>query len=173
MIFIYSAREKMTKETIRKEMHKHSRHERELENLNNKIKELTDSLQRLQAEFENYRKRVEKEKQDFIKYSSQGLILKLLPIVDSFEIALKNHEDKDKFLEGMNLIFSQFYSILEKEGLKQINPLGEKFDPDKHEVLMCDKSDNLNNTITEVLQKGYIVNDKVIRHAKVKIAKNK
>ncbi|MBU3942332.1 MAG: nucleotide exchange factor GrpE [Nanoarchaeota archaeon] len=157
-------------------MHKHSKHEKEkkeLENLNNKIKELTDSLQRLQAEFENYKKRVEKEKQDSIKYASQGLIVKLLPIVDSFEIALKNHKDQNKFLEGMKLIFSQFYSTLEKEGLKQINPLNEKFDPYKHEVMMHEKSDNLDNTITEVLQKGYILNDKIIRHAKVKIAKNK
>ncbi len=166
----------MTKKETKKKMHKHNKHEKErkeLENLNNKIKELTDSLQRLQAEFENYKKRVEKEKQDFIKYSSQGLIIKLLPIVDSFEIALKNHKDKDKFLDGMKLVFSQFYSILEKEGLKQIYTLNEKFDPEKHEVLICDKSDNPDNTITEVLQKGYIINDKLIRHAKVKIAKNK
>ena len=109
----------MTKKETRKEMHKHNKHEKErkeLENLNNKIKELTDSLQRLQAEFENYKKRVEKEKQDSIKYASQGLIVKLLPIVDSFEIALKNHKDQNKFLEGMKLVFSQFYSILEKEG---------------------------------------------------------
>jgi len=166
----------MTKKETRKEMHKHNKHEKErkeLENLNNKIKELTDSLQRLQAEFENYKKRVEKEKQGFIKYASQDLIVKLLPIVDSFEIALKNHKDQNKFLEGMKLVFSQFYSILEKEGLKQINPLDEKFDPDKHEVLICDKSEKPDNTITEVLQKGYIVNDKLIRHAKVRIAKNK
>ena len=166
----------MTKKGTRKEMHKHSKHEKEkkeLENLNNKIKELTDSLQRLQAEFENYKKRIEKEKQDFIRYASQDLIINLLPIVDSFEIALKNHKDKNKFLEGMKLIFSQFYSLLEKGGLKQINPLDEKFDPNKHEVLMCNKSNKPDNTITEVLQKGYIVNDKLIRHAKVKIAKNK
>ena len=144
-----------------------------LKELNHKTKELTNSLQRLQAEFENYKKRVEKEKQNFIKYVSQESTVKLLPIIDSFESALKNHQDKNKFLEGMKLVFSQFYSMLEKEGLKQINPLNEKFDPYKHEVMMHENSNKPDNTIIEVLQKGYILNDKVIRHARVKIAKNK
>ncbi|MBU4284324.1 MAG: nucleotide exchange factor GrpE [Nanoarchaeota archaeon] len=144
-----------------------------IKELTHKTRELTDSLQRLQAEFENYKKRIEREIQDLITYSSQNLIIKLLPIVNSFEIALKNHKDKNKFLEGMKLVFSQFYSTLEKEGLKQIDPLNEKFDPYKHEVIMHEKTDKKENTITEVLQKGYILNDKVIRHAKVKIAKNK
>jgi len=145
----------------------------EIEKNDDKIKELTDSLKHLQAEFENYKKRIDKENENFIKYSSQNLIIKLLPIIDSFESALKNHQDKNKFLEGMNLVFSQFYSTLEKEGLKQINPMNEKFDPYKHEVMMHEKSDKPDNTITEVLQKGYILNDKIIRHAKVKIIKNK
>ena len=157
----------------------HKKKKPEIEKNNNKVKELTDktkeltnSLQHLQAEFENYKKRVEKEKQDIIKHASQDLIIKLLPIVDSFEIALKNHKNKNKFLEGMRLIFSQFYSILEEMGLKQINPLNEKFDPYMHEVMMHEKSDKQDNTIVEVLQKGYILNNKLIRHAKVKIAKN-
>ncbi len=145
--------------------------EESIKELTDKTKELTDSLKHLQAEFENYKKRIDKENENFIKYSSQNLIIKLLPIIDSFESALKNHQDENKFLEGMKLVFSQFYSTLEKEGLKQINPLNEKFDPYKHEVMMHEKSDNLDNTITEVLQKGYILNDKIIRHAKVKIAK--
>ena len=143
----------------------------ETRELFHETRELTGSLQRLQAEFENYKKGVEKEKKDFIRYASQNLIIKLLPIIDSFESALKNHKDKNKFIEGMKLVFSQFYSTLEKEGLKQINPLNEKFDPYKHEVMMHEKYDKPDNTITEVLQKGYILSDKVIRHAKVKIAK--
>jgi len=147
--------------------------EESIKELTDKTKELTDSLKHLQAEFENYKKRIDKENENFIKYSSQNLIIKLLPIIDSFESALKNHQDKNKFLEGMNLVFSQFYSTLEKEGLKQINPMNEKFDPYKHEVMMHEKSDKPDNTITEVLQKGYILNDKIIRHAKVKIIKNK
>ena len=162
----------MTKEeTHKKKKSEMEKKDNRIKELTHKTRELTDSLQRLQAEFENYKKGVEKEKQDFIKYASHDLIIKLLPIVDSFEIALKNHKDKNKFLEGMKLIFLHLYSTLEKEGLKQINPLNEKFDPNKHEVLMCNKSDKPDNTIIEVLQKGYIVNDKLIRHAKVKIAK--
>jgi len=159
----------------KKEAHKKSeiaKKEDKIKELNDKTKELSNSLQHLQAEFENYKKRIDKENENFIKYSSQNLLIKLLPIVDSFESALKNHQDKHKFLEGMKLVFSQFYSTLEKEGLKQIDPLNEKFDPYKHEVMMHEKSDKLNNTIVEVLQKGYILNNKVIRHAKVKIAKN-
>ena len=160
----------------KQEAHKKKKSEMEkkddkIKELTDKTKELTDSLQHLQAEFENYKKRVEKEKQNFIKYASHCLIIKLLPIIDSFESALKNHKDKNKFLEGMKLVFSQFYSTLEKEGLKQIDPLNEKFDPYKHEVIMHEKDDKPNNTIIEVLQKGYILNDKVIRHANVKIAK--
>jgi len=163
---------------IKQEPHKKTKSKIEdkdklIKELVHKTKELTDSLQRLQAEFENYKKRVEKEKQDIIKHASQDLIIKLLPIIDSFEIALKNHKDKNKFLEGMKLIFSQFYSTLEGMGLKQLNPINEKFDPYMHEVMMYEKSDKQDNTIIEVLQKGYILNDKVIRHAKVKIAKNK
>ena len=166
----------MTKEKAHKQVHKKKKSEIEkkddiIKELTDKTKELTDSLQHLQAEFENYKKRLEKEKQDFTKYISQNLIIKLLPIIDSFESAIKNHQEKHKFLEGMKLVFSQFYSTLEKEGLKQIDPLNEKFDPYKHEVMMHEKSDKLNNTIVEVLQKGYLLNDKIIRHAKVKIAK--
>ena len=159
----------MTKET-KKKLEKNNN---KIKELTDKTKELTNSLQHLQAEFENYKKRIEREKQDIIRYSSQNLIIKLLPIIDSFEIALENHKDKNKFIEGMKLVFSQFYSTLEKEGLKQIDPLNEKFDPYKHEVMMHEKNDKPDNTIVEVLQKGYILNDKVIRHAKVKIAKNK
>ena len=163
----------MTKQEHKKEKSEIENKDNKIKELNDKTKELTNSLQHLQAEFENYKKRVEKEKENLINYASQNLIIKLLPIVDSFESALKNHKDKNKFLEGMKLVFSQFYLTLEKEGLKQINPLNEKFDPYKHEVMMHEKSDKPDNIITDVLQKGYILNDKVIRHAKVKIAKNK
>ena len=159
----------MTKET-KKKLEKNNN---KIKELTDKTKELTNSLQHLQAEFENYKKRTEREKQDIVRYSSQNLIIKLLPIIDSFEIALENHKDKNKFIEGMKLVFSQFYSTLEKEGLKQLNPLNEKFDPYNHEVLIHEENDKPDNSIVEVLQKGYILNDKVIRHAKVKIAKNK
>lgn len=135
-----------------------------------KIKELTETLQRLQAEFENYKKRIDKEKSEFVKFSKQELILKLLPTLDSFELAIKNKDKKD-FLKGVELIFSQLYSALESEGLKPIKALGEKFNPYKHEVLMQEVSDKEEDIVLEELQKGYMLNDKVLRHTKVKVSK--
>ncbi|MBW2984995.1 nucleotide exchange factor GrpE [Candidatus Woesearchaeota archaeon] len=136
-----------------------------------KIEELTETLQRLQAEFENYKKRIDKEKGEFVKYSKQELILKILPIIDSFELAIKNAKNNPNFLKGVELIFSQLYSTLESEGLKPIKALGGKFDPYKHEVLMQETSDKEEDLVLEELQKGYMLNDKVLRHTKVKVAK--
>jgi len=135
-----------------------------------KIADLTDTLQRLQAEFENYKKYIEKQKQDFAKYAKADIIDKLLPILDSFEIALKSTKDNEKFIKGVELIFSQLYSLLEKEGIKPIKAEG-RLDPNLHEVLMKEKSDKEEDTILEELQKGYMLNEKVIRHSKVKVAK--
>ena len=136
-----------------------------------KINELTDTLQRLQAEFENYKKRIDKEKEDFVKYAKHEVIAKILPILDSFELALKNCKiDKDA-LKGFELIFSQLYSTLEAEGLRPIEAFGKKFDPYKHEVLMQEVSDKEEDLVLEELQKGYMLNEKVLRHTKVKVAK--
>jgi molecular chaperone GrpE len=152
---------------------KQKNHETKLREKDERINELVCTLQRLQAEFENFKKRMEKEKQISITYASNDIISKLLPILDTFEIAIKNSEEKSQFVDGMKLLFSQFYSTLEKEGLRQINPINEKFDPEKHEVLMCEESEKPENTILEVFQKGYILKDRIIRYAKVKIAKSK
>lgn len=134
------------------------------------IEELTDTLKRLQAEFENYKKRVDKEKGEFVKYAHADVIATMLPILDSFEIALKNTNDKEKFVEGIKIIYAQLYSALESEGLKPIKTDSEKFDPYKHEVLMKEASDKPEGTILEEFQKGYMLNDKVLRFSKVKIS---
>ncbi len=134
------------------------------------IAELTDSLQRLQAEFENYKKRVDKEKQGFVKYAKADLVYKLLPLLDTFEIALRNTNDKEKFVKGMEIAYSQLFSTLQSEGLKPIEALGKKFDPYLHEVMLKQKSDKEEGIILEELQKGYMLNDKVLRHSKVKIS---
>ncbi len=136
-----------------------------------KIEELTDSLQRLQAEFENYKKRVDKEKQQAIAYSKADVIVKLLPILDSIELALKNTGDKEEFVKGIEIIFAQFYSALKSEGLKPIECLGRCFDPYKHEVLMKQESDKEDDIILEELQKGYMLNEMVLRPSKVKVSK--
>ncbi len=160
----------MTKE--KKEGKESKKEAKKVDLKDKKITELTDSLQRLQAEFENYKKYVEKQKSEFVKYSKGDIINKLLPILDSFEMALKNTTDKEKFVKGIELIFSQFHQLLENEGLKPIEAIGKKFDPYKHEVLLSQVSDKEEGTILEELQKGYMLGDKVIRHSKVKIAKN-
>ncbi len=134
-----------------------------------KIKELTETLQRLQAEFENYKKHIEKQNCDFKKYASASLIIHLLPILDSFELAFRNKETKkEEFLKGIELIYSQLYNILQAEGIKPIQALGKECDPYKHEVLLKEESDK-DHIVLEELQKGYMLNDKVIRHTKVKI----
>jgi len=141
----------------------------EIEKQKEQISELTDSLQRLQAEFENYKKRTDREKQEFLKYAEANIISGLLPILDSFELALKNTSNKEDFTKGVEMIFSQLYSLLEKQGLKPIE--AKKFDPYKHEVLLQEKSDKEEGAILEELQKGYMLNDKVLRPTKVKVAK--
>ncbi len=143
---------------------------KEIEQKNKTIEDLTDTLKRLQAEFENYKKRNEKEKIEFVKYAHAGIIANMLPVLDSFEIALKNTNDKDKFIEGMKIVYAQFHSILEAEGLKPIKSTGEKFDPYRHEVLMKGESEKPEGTILEEFQTGYILNDKVLRFSKVKIS---
>jgi molecular chaperone GrpE len=135
-----------------------------------KINELTETLQRLQAEFENYKKSLEKEKSEYVKYAKSDLILKLLPVLDSFEIALKNTTNKEKFVKGMELIYAQLISILQSEGLKAIKAEGEKFDPYKHEVMLKEKSAQDDDIILEEFQKGYMLNDRVIRYSKVKVS---
>ncbi len=135
-----------------------------------KIEELTDTLKRLQAEFENYKKWSSKEKTDFIKYAHADMIEKVLPVLDSFEIALKNTSDKEKFIDGMKRIYAQFHTTLNAEGLRPIKAIGEKFDPYRHEVLMKEESDKPEETILEEFQKGYMLNDKVLRHSKVKVS---
>ena len=135
-----------------------------------KIDELTETLQRLQAEFENYKKRADKEKEEFVKYAKAELIAKLLPSLDTFEIALKNTKDHEKFVKGMEMVFAQLYSALEAEGLRPIQAQGKKFDPYYHEVMLKQKSEKEEGIVLEELQKGYMFKDKVLRYSKVKIS---
>ncbi|MDP6600415.1 MAG: nucleotide exchange factor GrpE [Candidatus Woesearchaeota archaeon] len=134
------------------------------------IAELTETLQRTQAEFENYKKRVDKEKAEFVKYAKAELIRRLLSTIDTFEIALKSTKDNEKFVKGMEMVYVQLISLLHSEGLKPIESLGKKFDPYLHEVMLKEKSDNDDGVVLEELQKGYMLSDKVLRHSKVKVS---
>ena len=130
------------------------------------VKDLTDTLQRLQAEFENYKKRTEKENLEYKKCALQDFIKKILPVLDNFELALKHKKDK-----GIELIYLELYTILEDEGLKKIEALNKKFDPHIHEALLAEEYGREPNIVLEELQKGYMLNDKVLRHSKVKVSK--
>jgi len=147
--------------------------EKEILDYHTRIAELTEMLQRLQAEFQNYRKRVDAEKCDFIKCSNAELILRLLPIIDSFEMALKNTAKHSDFVKGIELIYSQLYDVLEKEGIRRIETTNRKFDHNLHEVMLVAESDAEPDTIIEELQPGYTLNSRVLRPAKVKISKKK
>ena len=130
--------------------------------------ELESRLKYLQADFENYRKNLDKEKAEFEKSANESLVRELLAVIDDFERVLQNaKEDKP----GLEMVFRNFTGILEKKGLKKIEALGKPFDPYYHEAMISEKSDRPEGTILEELQNGYMLNSKVIRHSKVKVAK--
>lgn len=159
-----SKKEEAKKETQKEETKEQKQQKKE--------KELIDTLQRLQAEFENYKKRVDKEKAEFCLYAKADIIRKILPFIDTFEIALKNKDKKEDFVKGMEMIHAEMTAMLNKEGVRKIDAVGKKFDPHLHEVLMTEKSDKEDDIIIEEFQKGYMLCDRVLRHSKVKVAKN-
>ena len=133
-------------------------------------KDLILTLQRVQAEFENYKKRTDNEKQEFMKFANSSLMFKLLPIIDNFDLALQNKCLNDDFIAGIAMIHEQMVKILEDIGLKKIDAKDKEFNPYLHEALLQEKSDK-DNIVLEELQKGYKLNDKVLRPVKVKIGK--
>jgi molecular chaperone GrpE len=137
------------------------------------LQELTELLKRTQANFENYRKQTEKRIEEFQQFATKDLLLQLLPLLDNFELALKtsasNVEDLKK---GIEMIYAQLFELLENQGLQPIDCQG-KFDPYLHEALMKEASDKPEGTIIEELQKGFTLNGRVVRHAKVKISTKK
>ncbi|MBI4153279.1 nucleotide exchange factor GrpE [Candidatus Woesearchaeota archaeon] len=138
------------------------------------MQELTETLQRLQADFENYKKRIDKEKEQLKTLTTAKVIAQLLPIIDAFDLAIKNSDNKDQLKKGVEMLYAQFSAFLKCTGVKAIEAEGKKLDPSRHEVLLQEERENVeDDTITEELQKGYMLNDFVIRTSKVKIAKKK
>jgi molecular chaperone GrpE len=142
--------------------------------LKNEVGELKDKYIRLYSEFENFRRRTAKEKIDMMKSAGEDLIISLLPVVDDFERAQKAFLEtagNDPVKEGINLIHNKLYKTLESKGLKPMDALGKEFNSDLHEAITQQpaSSEDLKGKIIEVLEKGYYLNDKVIRHAKVVI----
>ena len=143
-----------------------------LEEKDEEIIELKSHIQRLQADFDNFRKQNDKQKQDLIRYANEGLIVKFLDVYEDMERALENSTNEEELREGLELIYSKMKNTLDKEGVEEIPAVGEKFDPFKHEALLTvDSPDHENNEIVDELMKGYTLKDKVIKYSKVRVCK--
>ena len=139
-----------------------------------KIAELNDRLIRNLAEFDNFRKRTDKEKSQMFEMGAKSIIEKILPAIDSFELGMAAMSEEDRASgvgQGMEKIYKQLMTILEGAGVKQIEALGKEFDPNLHNAVMHEENEEFGeNTVSQELQKGYMYNDSVIRHSMVKVA---
>ncbi len=151
--------------------------QKELDATKKLFDEEKDRCLRLNAEFENLRKRTQKEKEEFIKYANEKLILELIDVFESLERGIENAkkvDNKDKLIEGMELVLKQFRNVLEKNGLTPIKAAGEKFDHNKHEAMMQTCTDECDeDIILEEYTRGYMLNGKVVRYSKVRVSKEK
>ena len=139
--------------------------------LEQQIEELTDRLKRSMAEFDNYRKRTEKEKSSMYVIGAREIIEKILPVVDNFERGLAQAPEGDAFAEGMQMIYKQLMTTLEGLGVEPIEAVGKEFNPDFHNAVMhVDDEEAGDNMVVEELQKGYTYKGFVVRHSMVKVA---
>ena len=130
-----------------------------------------DRYVRTLADFENFRKRAEREKEDFRRYALVGVIRDLLPVIDNFDRALEHAEEEDEFHKGVALIYKQLYDVLQRHGLKPIAESGVRFDPNIHEAVVREEDPSVpSHTVVAVLQKGYFLHDRLLRPAMVKVA---
>ncbi len=148
---------------------------KENEHLKKELEEIKDNYLRLSAEFQNLRKRFEKEKEDIVLHANEKLMEMILPIIDDFERSLsvsdKNNSFED-FRNGIDLIYKNFLEVLEKEGVKPIKAVGEEFDHNLHDALMMTETDKAKSgMVVEEVMKGYFYKDKILRHSKVIVAK--
>ncbi|AYB45617.1 nucleotide exchange factor GrpE [Paenibacillus lautus] len=146
----------------------------ELEKLQAELQEQQQRTLRVQADFDNFRRRTQKEKEDLGKYASSKLITELLPVIDNFERALQASEENpefESFSKGVSMIFRQLESVLATEGLSAMKSVGEPFNPEYHQAIMQVESDEYEEGIVvEEVQKGYMLKDKVLRPAMVKVS---
>ncbi|HEY4402419.1 MAG TPA: nucleotide exchange factor GrpE [Acidimicrobiia bacterium] len=137
--------------------------------------EYLETLRRVQAEFENYRKRVIKEQTALVDRATSGLVEQLLPVLDSFELALKNldsagSDDIESVRKGVELVYAELLGVLEKAGLSRIEAEGKPFDPNVHEAVMQEDGDG-EPVVTDVLRTGYTLKGRVLRPAMVKVSR--
>ena len=137
------------------------------------IEELTDRLKRQMAEFDNFRKRTEKEKAAMFEVGAKSVIEKMLPVIDNFERGLLAVAEEDKespFVQGMELVYKQMLTAFDALGVKPIDAVGKEFDPNLHNAVMMVDDDALESgTVAEEMQKGYMYKDSVVRHSMVKV----
>lgn len=162
------------KETKKDKVHKKSKIEEQLEKAESDILDLKDKHIRLQAEFDNYRKRTLKERMELMKTASESLLVGILPVIDDFDRAMQlldNVEEENHVKEGVKLIYNKFQDFLKQNGVKEIEAKEKDFDTDLHEAITTfpAPTEELKGKIIDVVQKGYYLNDKVIRHSKVVI----
>ena len=178
MSTLEKARKKPVKEPA-EEAKPVSAEEEEISELKDRMQEMEDRIQdqdytilRQRADVENYRKQLDKEKEEFVKCANRDIILDLLEVADNFERALPVLRKKDHELTlGMEMVYKQLMKTLEKYGLCGIEALGKKFDPDYHEAFLQEETCGPEGMVLEELQRGYKLQDKVIRHSKVKVSK--
>ena len=162
-------------ETAQKSKKRTTVSKNEFKKLKEENAQLKDQLLRKMAEFDNYRKRNERDYLDRIKNANERLITELLPVVDDLERSIahaKSGQDLTTLVEGSDLIYKKLLALLEKEGLEPLISVGEEFDPDKHDALLQTENEKYESgVVVDEHSKGYILNGKVIRHAQVIVAK--
>lgn len=164
--------EKETSEEQPKE-EKKSKSKKKKDKKDEQIEELQDQVKRQMAEFDNFRKRTEKEKNQMFEVGAKSIIEKILPVVDNFERGLASIPEEEQgsaFADGMNMIYKQLLNELEQAGVAVIEAVGKEFDPEYHNAVMQVENDELEpGTIAQELQKGYTYRDSVVRHSMVAV----
>ena len=136
-----------------------------------KYQDLMDKFMRLQADFANYKRRTEAQKTEYVELGVKKIVNDLLPVLDNFERALDSVGEKDSTYDGILMIKDQLTDVLKKEGIVEMKALGEEFDPTYHHAVLTEDSDEYDSGyVIEVLQKGYLINEKTLRPAMVKVS---
>jgi len=162
------------KESRKERSHKKNKTEEELEKTEKELLDLKDKHIRLQAEFDNYRKRTLKERMELLKTASESVLMSILPVIDDFDRAIQTLdvvEEESHVIDGVKLIYAKFQEFLKQNGIKEIEAKGQDFNTDLHEAItkIPAPSEELKGKNVDVVQKGYYLNDKVIRFSKVVI----
>jgi molecular chaperone GrpE len=168
--------EKKTKTNKSSRKSSSSKLKKELEEKTEELAVLKDKYLRLFAEFDNFKKRTSKEKLDLIKTASEHLLEVLLPVLDDFDRAKKSADDEnttEEFSEGVSMVYTKLYSVLKARGLNEMESTGQAFDPELHDAIteIPAPAEDMKGKIIDTIEKGYLLHDKIIRHAKVVVGK--